>query len=299
MNENPRDTGHGRTAWDVLESVLSHPVLIGAICLAVFIFGYAAFFMKECRSLGVLGSYGTCSESVVTELEPTPELIERIALVVVQKHSDQLKGEQGPPGQIGPRGPRGERGLQGPAGDAGPVGEQGPIGADGARGSDGTVSEEVLAQLRTELREFTSSTIDNAENGGVNDTPAAAISERQIVKVNELAGRWSGRVDCKSTYLPWYTFNAFFEPDNAIALTGTLTVTGEATSRFASAVGQALQSTMTLMNNESEALSVRIGAQFRGSAGRLLNISAKGRLTDVFRGTAGNDGECAVIMSKG
>jgi len=114
-----------------------------------------------------------------------------------------------------------------------------------------------------------------------------------------LAGRWNGRVDCSSTYLPWFTFTASYEESSSVLLSGQLTVTGEATSRFATQVGEALPSTLTLMSDVGERPQIRISGQSRGTAGRLLDMIAEATSGGVFRGVLGSDSACSVVLSKG
>jgi len=120
----------------------------------------------------------------------------------------------------------------------------------------------------------------------------------QAFNPNTLAGKWVGRVDCSTSYLPWYTFAANYTVENQIMLVGNFTVTAEATSRFATAVGAALPSTMTIVGAESQLLKLRLGAQTPGRARRLLNISVAGPSAGPFTGYAGEDNECTVVMAK-
>ncbi len=139
------------------------------------------------------------------------------------------------------------------------------------------------------------------KDSGKNSTKAKPeVSAKRMApfKLGELVGKWVGRVDCKSSYLPWYTFSASYAQENQIMLTGDFTVTAEATSRFASNVGRALPSTMTVVGMDGHVVQVRLGAQARGRARRLLNIAVSGSGGGPFTGTAGEGDECSVVMAK-
>lgn len=138
---------------------------------------------------------------------------------------------------------------------------------------------------------------NNGENS-TEDTASETANRTSAFSVQDLAGNWVGRVDCRSSYLPWYTFSARYVRENQIMLTGNFTVTAEATSRFASDVGRALSSTMTVTSIDNQMIQLRLGAQTSGRARRLLNIAVNGTGIGPFTGFAGEGDECAVIMAK-
>jgi hypothetical protein len=135
------------------------------------------------------------------------------------------------------------------------------------------------------------------ENSRVLDALAAEGLDRRSEVTADLAGRWTGRVDCSTSFLPWYTFTATYADDGSGALTGHLTVTAEATSRFADQVGTPLPSTMTLLSQVGEPIVLGLGTQGRIRNG-LLDISVQQQPDGSYAGTAGDESQCAVRLAR-
>jgi len=126
---------------------------------------------------------------------------------------------------------------------------------------------------------------------------AKKASERRIEIADDLAGEWTGRVDCSTSFLPWYSFTATYAFEGAGSLAGQFTVTAEATSRFADQVGQPMASTMTLMSQVGEPVVLSLSTQGQIRNG-LLSITVAQQPDGRFLGTAGEEGQCEVLISR-
>ena len=129
------------------------------------------------------------------------------------------------------------------------------------------------------------------------EAAAAASAARRKEIVSGFAGTWTGRVDCRTSFLPWYTFRASYSADGGGALTGRFVVTAEATSRFAEQVGAQLPSTLTMLSQVGEPPILGVGTQGSIRNG-LLNIMVQQQPDGRFAGKAGDDEQCIVQMTR-
>lgn len=157
-------------------------------------------------------------------------------------------------------------------------------------------SNETL-ELQETLIERREAMLDN-ENW-LNQLNAQTAQMRKVL-VAGLKGTWSGSATCSDGYLPSFAFSAIFQESKGGALAGNVVVESEATSRFASTVGDELPAILAVTSEVGEIPArVTISTRLRGGARDLLQMNMVVRDDGTLSGTAGDRGQCQVVAARG